>query len=42
VAFEHRHPPAGHRTLQGDAQTERAGPDHDNIGVHQASVPQFR
>jgi hypothetical protein len=27
--------------VQGRAQPKRTGPDDDDVGVHQASVPQF-
>jgi hypothetical protein len=26
--------------MQGSAQAQRTGPDHHNIGIHQAIVPQ--
>jgi hypothetical protein len=39
MTFDHGNRPARQRTMQGGAQAQRTGPDHDNIGIHQAIVP---
>jgi hypothetical protein len=42
MAFDHRDRPAGQGTVQRGAQAERTGPDHHDVGVHQAIVPDRR